>query len=289
VVQAFFFDSIFFGVLAGRLGGVKTVLSSRRDMGFWYRPFLLTVLRGLNLLTTRIVANSEAVRGVVLCRERVSRGKIDIMANGIDLASLDFAPPARRLARASLGLSSGQIAIGLIANMSRAVKRVDLLVRAAGRVARSHGAKLRFFVLGEGHLKEGLIELTRSLGLAETVRFLTWPITRERLLPALDIGALTSDSEGFSNAVLEYLAAGLPVVVSDVGGNRELVVDGSNGFLFPPGDADALAEKIQSLSTDDTLRLSLAASARDSVRGYDWGARIPHMLRYYRSFDGVRT
>ena len=96
-----------------------------------------------------------------------------------------------------------------------------------------------------------------------------------------DIGVLCSDKEGLSNAILEYMACGLPVVATDVGGNSELV-DKDNGFLVPPGDPPALAKALYSLIESTELRRRMGAASLDKVKqNYTWEKVIPLWEEYY--------
>lgn len=281
VVQTYFFDSMCLGVLCGSLARVERVVSCRRDMGFWYTPKHLFFLRLCNLLANRILVNSTCVKENVVRYEKVVPQKVDVIRNGLQVASFRDVSSGREKARQELSIERDEMGVGLVANMSRPVKRVDLLVEAA-RILVSRGIKVKFFLLGEGYLKAELQERVRSYGLSSQVIFLDKNFDKRCLLSALDIATLTSDSEGLSNALMEYMAAGIPSVVSDVEGNLELIKSDCNGLVFKRGSFADLSEKLLQLIQDPIRRRELGKQAAEDIRDYDWQNRTAELKRYYR-------
>jgi len=129
-----------------------------------------------------------------------------------------------------------------VANL-RPVKAHDVLLQAAKRVAASM-PNVHFVLVGEGSERNRLQHLAFSLGIGAAVHFLGERRDIPDILAALDVGILSSHSESFSNSIVEYMAAGLPVVATDIGGSREAVEDGVTGILVPPGDDIRLADAI---------------------------------------------
>jgi L-malate glycosyltransferase len=120
-----------------------------------------------------------------------------------------------------------------------------------------------FIIAGEGELKEATQELARSLGIADRTFFIGRCQDVGSVLSISDVCVLSSSSEGFSNAILEYMAAGRPVVATDVGGAREAVVHGETGYLVAAGDDVQLADHIVELLTDpESARLMGEAGRR---------------------------
>jgi L-malate glycosyltransferase len=281
IVQTYFFDSTCLGVFCGRLAGVKKVISCRRDLGFWYTRNLLLLLRFCNLFTNHIIVNSESVKRNVVNCERVKNNKIDKIGNGIDLSSYTVIPNVRSEARNALSIKENEVTIGIIANMSRPVKRVDLFVEAA-KIILTQGIHVKFFILGDGYLKAELQEKVRSNGLDASICFLGKGFDKHLLLSSLDIAVLTSDSEGFSNAIMEYMASGIPSVVSDVVGNIEMIRSDQNGLLFLKGDAQDLSDKLIELIFDPSKRVEFGRRAAVDILDFDWSRRIVEMKGYYR-------
>jgi len=141
-----------------------------------------------------------------------------------------------------------------VANLHNPVKAHPMFLRAAALVRRAI-PDAAFVIAGEGGLEPMLREFSAELGIANDVFFIGRCDRVAELLFASDIGVLSSRAEGFANAVLEYMAAGLPVVATDVGGLREAVAEGDTGFLVASGDHAAMAERIiQLLSNAERAR-----------------------------------
>ncbi len=151
--------------------------------------------------------------------------------------------------------------MGIVANL-RAVKNIELLIRAASRLAPSH-PKVRFEVAGEGDLRGPLQTLVESLGLCDCVTLRGTVSDVPAFLHGLDVAVLCSLSEGSPNAIMEYMAAGLPTVATDVGGNAELVEHEVTGLVVASNDEEQLAEAIDRLLRDRTLATRLGETARE--------------------------
>jgi glycosyltransferase involved in cell wall biosynthesis len=172
--------------------------------------------------------------------------KVRVIPNAVELDTLPADPaPLRAAARSAWGVDASGFVVGIVANL-RPVKRVDLFLKAAALVAAKVDSA-RFVIIGEGEERSALETLADDLGIADRVRFLGLVHDVSGLLHGFDVGVLSSDSESFSNAVLEYMAASRPVVATDVGALGEAVADGESGFLVKRADAEALAARIVEL------------------------------------------
>jgi glycosyltransferase involved in cell wall biosynthesis len=159
--------------------------------------------------------------------------------------------------------SEGERRIGIIANL-RPVKDLDVFVRAAALVAITH-PRVTFHIAGEGELRPALEKLADQLGLANRL-FLPGTVQDvPGFLAKLHVAVLCSRSEGMSNAILEYMAAGKAIVATAVGGNVQLLEHERHGLLVPPGDPHYLAEAMRRLLDDPALALRLAQAARRRV------------------------
>jgi glycosyltransferase involved in cell wall biosynthesis len=168
--------------------------------------------------------------------------------------------PQRDVLRARFGLGA-RPALGFAGRLT-AQKALPGLLAALAEVPDAD-----LVLLGDGPERDTLEEQARALGLPERVRFLGGG-DREavlRLFRAVDVAVLPSAWENFPHTVVEALAVGTPVVATAVGGVPEVVVDGENGLLVPPGDVAALAAALRTITTDDALRRRLAACAAPSV------------------------
>lgn len=280
IVQTYFFDSTVIGVCAGKMAGGVKIISCRRDLGFWYTPKLIMSLKLLNKMTDRILVNSESAKQSVVKKERVDPEDIDVIPNGIDTTKFIHSEEERHVNRQAFGLKTGECCIGIIANMSRPVKRVDIFLKAAAEVYK-HEKNTMFLVLGDGYLKDELKKLTRILGIESRTRFLGLQKEVIPYLASFDIGVCTSDSEGFSNAILEYMAMGLPVVATNVGGNKEAIQDEINGFLVEPNNPEAVAESILKIMMNGDLKRKMSQNSLRMARHYSWENKIKEIESYY--------
>lgn len=271
IVQTYFIDSSIFGVLGARLARVSRVVSCRRDLGFYYSPGILRAFALVNRWVHRFQVNSEAVARRLEACEKVRRERIDVLHNGIDIEAF----------RRGAVSGDGEPAVLIVANLNRQVKRVDVFVRAAALAAKRCPAA-RFRIVGDGALRPGLEALAADLGVAGRISFLGSRDDVPALLSRAAVGVISSDSEGFSNSVIEYFAMGVPVVATDVGGNRELVAEGVNGFLVPPGDHRAMAGRIADLLADERRRGEMGAHGRREVEHrFAWPVKMREIEEYY--------
>ena len=269
VVHTFFQDPTLIGLLGSVWTGVHARVVSFRDLGFWRTPAKVAQLRLAYLFFSGFVANSEAVAETVHRLDRIARADITIIYNGVE--RLD-APVVH----------DGQPrVVGLVANLDRAVKRVDLFIHMARHVA-DRVPDARFVVLGEGPLRPMLAQLVADLRLSDRVSFKGNVADMVAEVRQLSVGVSCSDSEGLSNAILEFMAAGVPTVARDVGGNRELIADGVHGRLVSDDRPDALAAPVVELLQNLELRRRLGAAARSRVeREFTMAAYVSAHEQYY--------
>jgi glycosyltransferase involved in cell wall biosynthesis len=238
-----------FGLPGGALASVPVRIGSRR--GLIEAPSLQRVQRFAYVTAHRVVANSQAA-SARLRLEGVPPHKIEVIHNGIDVAA--FAPRqySRRPRR-----------IAVVACL-REEKRIDVLIAAAPRILARY-ADAEFWVVGDGTCREQLIGLARSSGVSQSFHFLGHREDVPAVLAQADLFVLPSRSEAFPNAVTEAMAAGLPVVATDVGGIPELVADGQTGRLVPPGDAAALSRALLDLLDDPARAAEFGRAARHRI------------------------
>lgn len=238
-------------------------ISSRRDTGFLKSPRLRLLSRFLNHRYDRIVAPSPAILDAVADTERASRGRMLCIPNGVDAARFHPADPsARRRTRESLGFPSDALLVGCVADFFAVKRHVDL-IEVFARVHRAI-PQAHLLLIGNGPLRDSVAMQARDLQIADAVHLLGSRSDVDILLPALDMFALTSDTEGLSNAILEAQACGLAVVATNVGGNPN-VIDDSCGVLVPPRDPEALAAAILALLRGAGRREQMGAAARNRV------------------------
>jgi glycosyltransferase involved in cell wall biosynthesis len=245
-----FYTNIF-GMAAAVLARVPVRIASRRESAV--RPSHQRVVeRGAYRLADAVIANCEEVRRQLI-DEGVPARKVRTIYNGLDPSRVQAPQADRREILASLDLPEGRF-VTIMANMRAHVRQPEpsclkdhpTFLRAA-QLVHQQVPDAGFIIAGEGELLEATQELARSLGIAERTFFIGRCRDIGRVLSISDVCVLSSRSEGFSNAILEYMAAGRPVVSTDVGGAREAVVNGETGYLVTAGDHQRIAEHVASL------------------------------------------
>jgi glycosyltransferase involved in cell wall biosynthesis len=265
LIQTFFPDASIVGTIAGRLGGARVVLG-RRDLGYWYTPRYLSVLRVLQRFAHAYLVNSQAVRTAVSESERVDPDRVQVVYNGF----FDLPTGPSRLTLADFGFPLDAKLVGIVANL-RQIKRLDRFVEMAASI---RDPRARFLIVGYGELQDALLAQARRAGLGERLRITRTLQDVLEVIKLFRVGALTSESEGLSNTLVEFGLCGVPAVAFDVGGNREVIEDGVSGFLVKPFDVPVLTKRVEELLADDALRSRLGTGAKALCTDRFGGARM---------------
>jgi glycosyltransferase involved in cell wall biosynthesis len=208
------------------------------------------------------ISNSQAGKEFLIQRG-IEPSRVKVIYNGINLNRLNPNCDGVERVRQNIGIPQGGKVVGMMARMFPP-KNHALFLQAAALISQT-APQTRFAFLGDGPLKTRLEELSREFGLESETIFLGEQQDVGTYLSAFDIAVLSSDTEGCSNSLLEAMALGIPVVATDVGGNREVVSPGESGLLVPPGDAEALAKAIIMLLENPRLAKSMGEQARQRV------------------------
>lgn len=262
-------------------------ISNRRDTGFQKSRALKLLFRLLNHRYDLIVAPSQAILDQLIRHEGVDRQRTRRLPNGVDCDR--FRPMDRSLrlqGRGRAGLPENAYLIGCVARLVP-VKRHEDLVAGFAMVAGSH-PDVFLVLVGGGALAETISRQVKSLDLGERVLFMGEDRQMERLLPLFDAFAMASSTEGMSNAILEAMACGLPVVATRVGGNPELVQPGQTGYLVPPFRPDELALALSDLldRREHGDRMGRAARLRAET-SFSLPAMIGAFSSFYRAERGA--
>jgi glycosyltransferase involved in cell wall biosynthesis len=245
VVHTHCFYTNIFGMAGAFLAGVPARVTSKGETDGFRTPMQKRAERVAFLLAHRVIANCLVVQNQLI-KEGVSPARIIQHYNGLELERLKVKPALRReevLASFGLPQDPARRFITIVANLHNPVKDHPTFLRAAARV-RAAVPDAAFVIAGEGSLMGSLCELAKQLGIEQDVFFIGRCDNMANLLFASDVGVLSSKAEGFANAILEYMAAGLPVVATNVGGVREAIVEGETGFVVPAGDDEMMADRI---------------------------------------------
>jgi sugar transferase (PEP-CTERM/EpsH1 system associated) len=217
------------------------------------------IRRLLGPLVSHFVTVSHDLRRWLIEDVRVRAGKVGTIHNGVDVTR--FGDHGGDEARAALGLRPDDLVVGTVGRLDLVKDQAGLIRAFASVLAKHPGAQL--LVIGDGPCRDDLARLVGELGVGHRVRLLGERADVAALLPALDVFVLSSIAEGMSNTVLEAMATGLPLVVTRVGGNPELVEHGVNGTHVPPGQPTALAAAIETYLEDAHLRALHGKASRE--------------------------
>ena len=280
IVHTFFTDANLVGPIAAKLAGVTAIVGGRRNLNHWMSPRFARFQRISNMFVDVLLANSEMVKEAVYRTEGIRASKIEVIYNAIDIGRFQRNLQSRVRLRQEFGFADDHVVIGNVANL-RVIKGVPDFLEAAAIVAGTN-PNCRFIQVGEGELRQTIETRIDELGLQNTFHLLGRRNDVPDLLSAFDIGVLTSHAEGFSNSILEYMAAELPVVVTDVGGNREAL--GETGIIVASRDVGAIASALQRLASDAELRQTMGTFVSQRVRELFASDTIRELwLCFYRS------
>jgi len=284
IVHSHDFYSNVFGITGSVLAGTPGRIASKRETTGMRTPAQTIVERYAFRLAHAVVANAVAVKEHLI-KLGVSSNKIALIYNGIDLSRFNRnGQPGEVLQRLNLTGIQGRPVITMVANFEHRVKDHPMLLRAAQRV-KSEVPEAVFVIAGEGELRPEIEKLAAELGLRDTCLFIGRCASVPDLLAASDICVLSSQAEGFSNAILEYMAAGRPVVATDVGGASEAIIEGETGHLIKAGDDRAMAEHLISLLKDPNRRRTLGLNGRRLVeQRFSCEARLANTSALYQKF-----
>ena len=253
-----------FGMAAASLARLPVRIASMRETAEMRTPAQKKVQRASYTLAHQIIANSRAVQETLL-RDGLPKDKVSLIYNGLDVTRVSTRI-SRSDALSLFGLPPDRPRqfVTIVANMRHEVKDYPMFLRSARKVVEVV-PDAAFLLAGEGELADGLRRLAAELGISDNTFFLGRCENIADLLNISDVCVLSSKAEGFSNSILEYMAAGQPVVATNVGGAPEVIVEGETGYLVSPGDDAMMASRIISLLRDPERAKQFGAAGRRLV------------------------
>lgn len=286
VIHTHDFYTNIFGMTAAAMARVPARVAYKGETGGFRTPAQKRLERGAFRFAHRVVANSDAVRKQLI-REGVPAEKVVRHYNGLDLKRVAVrSGAARDEILAMLGLPDRRL-VTIVANLQHPVKDHPTFLRAAARV-RAEIPDAAFVIAGEGKLIDGLRDLTAQLELERDVFFIGRCEKVAELLSVSELCALSSTAEGFSNSILEYMAAARPCVVTDVGGAREAVIEGETGYLVSAGDDQRMAERMIELLRDPTRAHTMGERGRAIVeQNFSCEQHLANTLELYSKLLGT--
>ena len=282
IVHTFFETADLWGGLVSKMTGVPVLVSSRRDMGILRSLKHDLGYRLVNPCFDLVLTVSEEVRRFCIDKDHLAPQKVQTLYNGLELDRILCANGAGAL-RASLKLEPTAPVVATVGHIRR-VKGIDILVETAAKVLRQF-PNATFIVIGRNSEPRHFEEIEgriSALGIQRNVRFLGESENIFPLLKMSDVFFLPSRSEGFSNALIEAMACGLPCVASRVGGNSEAVEDGRSGYVVECEDADASADGILKLLRNPVEAARMGRVGREIVeRKFTAHVMIQRLTQFY--------
>ncbi|WP_437957935.1 glycosyltransferase [Sorangium sp. So ce119] len=247
------------GLAGGGGGGGPRVIHTKHGRNYPKQKRKVLVNRLAAALTDRVVAVSDDARAVAIEVERVDPAKVVTILNGVDTDV--FRPGDAGAARARLGVPAAGYHVGCVARLSPEKDHATLL--AAFARLREVRADAHLTLVGDGPVRPALEQQAARLGLAGAVTFTGTRGDVAELLPAFDVFALASLTEGISLTLIEAASAGLPIVATRVGGNPEIVQEGETGLLVSPGAPETLAAALEAVAVrEDRAEMGMRGRAR---------------------------
>lgn len=250
--------------IAGKFAGVKGIIYT--EHGRQVPDYKSTIFfdRAVSKITDYVVPVSKNLSNYFKKIIKIDSRKIYEINNGIDT---DYFSPQKKDKELleKLGITDDALMIGNIARLAPVKDHIALIKAFA--LTEKHCPDIRLLIIGDGPERANLEKLVTELNLSNKITLLGFRRNIKGILSVLDLFILSSISEGISITILEAMACGKPVIATDVGGNSEIIAEGVSGFLVPPKDIKAMAEKITFFYDDRSVGKSIGRRAREYVIG----------------------
>lgn len=266
IVQTTDFYTNVFGMIGATLARTPIRIAAKREMEGHRTKAQDFVERRAYSRANVIAVNSDAVKNYLI-ENGVNKKKIVTIYNGLDIERLTLKTNLSReeiLSSFNLPTEKEKRFITNVANLRRRVKDYPTFLRTARRIS-DVDSNAAFVIAGEGELMDEMKSIAKDLGVEKKVFFIGRCERVPELLSVTDVCVLSSRYEGFSNSILEYMAAAKPVVATDVGGAREAIVEGETGFIVPSGDDEAIALRVLSLLGDKEKAVAMGVKGKERV------------------------
>ncbi|MBI5469514.1 MAG: glycosyltransferase [Deltaproteobacteria bacterium] len=265
----------FYGVIAGKLAGTPVVIYTEHARDVRPNMKVRVADRVLSVFTDRVVAVAGFIKKNLVEQEWFDPLKITIAYNGVDGSRFSAANDTAGIKK-ELGLGERSKVVGIVARLDP-IKNHRSLIEAMDKVVKEFPDSV-LLIIGDGPLRGELTELVSRLGLEKNIRLLGTRGDVERLLSIFDVFVLSSLSEGLPLTLLEAMASGRPIIATGVGGIPEVIENGVDGIIVPPGNTESLAKAITGLLNDRDRALKMGVMAK---RKFDLRFSLDGMIRRY--------
>jgi glycosyltransferase involved in cell wall biosynthesis len=266
ILQTAFFNVNLLGTIAGILAGVPKIIVEEHSYYERYNPRLGFILRRINRClakyTYKIIACADIVATRISVEENIPPHKFCVIPNTVDPERMKPGKTKESLRR-ELNIEEGEIIIGFIASFAPRkghIFLIDALQKCINEVS-----NIKMLLVGTGVLKNEIEAIVEKKGLSEYIRFLGLRQDIPDIISLFDIYVQPSLAEAFSISITEAMSMGVPCIVTDVGGNREIIGDDGCGILVPPRNPDALKDAIIKLAHDTNLRKRMGKAAAERI------------------------
>jgi len=277
------------GRWAAFLAKVPVIVHTPHGHVFWgyfnkWKTSVFVFLERLTAhITDRIITLTEQEKKDHLRFAIAPDVKFAIIHSGVDLIKFSHTKVAPSEMRKQLGISEKTFVVGTVGRLTP-VKGHKYLIEAAAKVVLQKPDTL-FVFLGDGEMLTELAEMASSIGIKDHVKFLGWRPDVADVMATFDIFVLPSLNEGMGKVLVEAMAMGKPIIASDVGGITNLVISGENGFLVPPADPEAIAERIKILFSNNTNRNEMGRMGKSIADNFSADSMIKKLDRLYTSLS----
>jgi len=262
IAHTHLFSADLWGRTAAAMARTPLVVSSLHSVDRWMSPAQIKLEGWTARFARRLIAVSESVKRFYVSGVGIPARKISVVYNGVDVSRLP-ASVGREKKRRELGVSARGLLVGTAARLEQE-KDLFTWLRAA-RIAAEKAPGLEFVIAGDGSLREALKDYSRGMGMEKRVRFLGERLDAEKIIAVCDLVMFSSKFEGVSLAMLESMVCGKAVIASRVEGIEEVIRDGQDGVLVPPGDERGFAAALLELAGDENRRRRIGEAARKTV------------------------
>lgn len=259
ILHSYLFECNVYSAVVKIFRPTTKFIMSIRNMNYTHGPKKILLTRFASMIANYVTVVCDKVGEFVVNREKINPGKIVTLYNAVDNDIFYLHSKVHDNAE-----NENNIIITCVASLNYR-KGQEYLIKAIHSLIK-RGRKIHLWLLGDGKNRDTLVKLTKELGLSGHVTFYGYVKNVREILTNVDIGVLSSFEEGMSNALLEYMAMGIPAVTTDVGGNREVNLDGVTGYVIPPRDIESLADALDKLVSNSNLRYEMGVKGRQRIK-----------------------
>lgn len=285
LIHAHLFGMILYSSIAGRILRIPVLGTIHDKYYFMEREHRRLAYKMIQMLGCRLVSVSRDIKDNLSQKWGMKADKIEVLYNGIDLGAFGVGLD-KNAKRREVGLNGKDIIVISVGRLVQ-MKGHPILIRAGKNVVRQN-RRVKFLIVGDGPEKQKLERMALDEGISENIIFAGHRDDVPELLLMSDIFVQTSYTEGLSCTIIEALGAGCPVVVTDVGGNKEIINNGKEGYLVPTTNQTLLEERILALAENHKLRTEQAENAKRTARKFSSKLMINNYERLYLSLLNQR-